>query len=241
MGAVIGAAYALSPDWYRGVRRFAEEGFPESAGHSTGARGRTSRLSQIVSGAMAVWDLGRGWGADSHDVRLGREALQRLLGPTDLRDGRVPLAVTATDLLSGERVVLREGPAVDSVYASSALAGVLPPERIGRRLLADGAYTDVCPIDVARGFGCDKVIAVNPGRSEVVGDISNGLQGLIRATEICYLHHAILRFDKADFVIEPAFRRAVDTLEFSAYRECIAAGSRAIRANALAIGRALEA
>jgi len=39
----------------------------------------------------------------------------------------VPVAVVATDLLSGEHVVMREGEAVRAVYASAAIAGLLPP------------------------------------------------------------------------------------------------------------------
>jgi len=241
MGAVVAAAYALRTDWYRAVMDFADEGFSETRDRlARGGSKRMSRLRQLASGAKTVWDLGRGWGADSDDVHAGREALRRLLGSADLAEGRVPLAVSATDLLSGDRVVLRNGPAVEAVYASSALAGVLPPVRSGTRLLADGAYTDICPIDVARQFGCDRVVAVNPGRSDVVDDIHNGLQGLIRATEICYLHHAALRFEEADLVIQPPFRRAVDTLEFAAYRECIAAGVRAIRARSHALRETLR-
>jgi len=135
--------------------------------------------------------------------------------------------------------VMSEGPAVDAVYASSALAGVLPPRRIGRHLLADGAYTDICPIDVAHGFGCERVVAVHPGRSDVVADVRNGLQSLMRATEICYLHHSALRFEQADLVLHPPFRRPIETLEFGAHRECVAAGVRAVRENTDEIERVL--
>jgi NTE family protein len=232
MGAVVAAAYALRGDWYQAVLDFAESAFPQTLDRLAPARrGARSTLREIASGARTIWDLGRGWGAGDDDVRAGREALRSLLGDSDLADGRVPVAVSSTDLLSGERVVLRGGPAVDAVYASSALAGVLPPQRVGSRLLVDGAYTDICPMDVARDFGCEKVVAVNPGRSDVVDDIRNGLQSLLRATEICYLHHATLRFDEADVLIKPPYRRPIDTLEFSAYRECVAAGVRAVRAS----------
>ncbi|HSH75177.1 MAG TPA: hypothetical protein VLA09_05820, partial [Longimicrobiales bacterium] len=61
-------------------------------------------------------------------------------------------------------------------------------------------------------------MAVNPGRPRVVEGIHTGLQAILRATEICYLHHASLRFEEADVVIKPPFRRAIETLEFAAYR-----------------------
>jgi len=230
MGAVIGAAYALRDDWYTAVMRFAETAFPHALrAVEGGGRAGISTLRRVVSGAKTIWDLERGWGAGETDVQAGQEALRALLGAADLTDGRVAIAVSATDLLSGDRIVMSDGAAADAVYSSSALAGVLPPMRLGPYLLADGAYTDICPIDVARGFGCERVIAVNPGRSDVVQDIRNGLQGLMRATEICYMHHSALRFEQADAVLEPAFRRPIETLEFGAHRECIAAGARAVR------------
>lgn len=241
MGAAVGAAYALRDDWYPAVMDFAAQGFPDMRNRlAPGRRAGMSRLRKLASGAKTVWDLGRGWGAGSADVAVGRDALDELMLGADLRDGRVPVAVTATDLLSGDRVVLREGPAAEAVYASAALAGVLPPARLGSYLLADGAYTDICPIDVARAFDHERVVAVNPGRSDVVDDIRSGLQGLMRATEICYLHHAALRFDEADIVLQPPFRRAVDTLEFGAYRECVAAGVRAVRACTDTLARELS-
>jgi len=240
MGAVVGVAYALRTDWYPAVMEFAQAAFPQALHAGESARRRkASRLRGVASGARTMWDLGRGWGAGANEVRAGRAALKSLLGTADLGAGRVPVAVSATDLLSGGRVVTRSGPAVDAVYASSALAGVLPPLRIESYVLADGAYTDICPIDVAREFGCERVVAVNPGRSEVVEDIRNGLQGLIRATEICYLHHSALRFEKADIVIKPPFRRPIDTLEFGAHRECVAAGARAVRRNLNDLARVL--
>jgi NTE family protein len=242
MGAVVGAAYALREDWYSAVLDFADSAFPEVLPQvATGSHGGTSKLRELVAGAKTVWDLRRGWGASAGDVRVGRDALDRLLGGKDLLGGRVPVVVTATDLLSGDRVVLSDGPAVDAAYASAALAGVLPPQPVGSRLLADGAYTDICPIDVARQLGCDHVVAVNPGRSDLVADIHNGLQALMRATEICYLHHAALRFEQADIVISPPFRRTVDTLDFGASRECVAAGVRAVRERAPELSKILTA
>jgi NTE family protein len=105
--------------------------------------------------------------------------------------------------------------------------------------LADGAYTDVCPIDVALEYGNERLVAVNPGRSDVVQEIRSGLQAIVRASEICYMHHAALRFDAADVVIRPPFRRPIDTLEFSARRECLAAGIRGVRMHGSELAAAL--
>lgn len=79
-----------------------------------------------------------------------RGRLAALTMGKSLEQGTLPVYVCATDLLSGKRVVLRDGPAPAALYASSALAGILPPAEIGGKYLVDGAYADIAPVDVAR-------------------------------------------------------------------------------------------
>jgi len=143
--------------------------------------------------------------------------LQELTGGRSLNDGRIPLAVSATDLASGRRHVMRTGNAAEAIYASIALAGILPPLPRGRRLLADGAYADIAPVDVARAFGNPVVIAVDPGQALASARIRHGYQALIRAMEVCQLRHADARFAQADMVLCPDFRRLIGTLDFEMY------------------------
>ena len=139
------------------------------------------------------------------------------------------MVVCATDLRSGARIPFRDGPAAAAVYASSALAGVLPPATEGDHVLADGAYADIAPVDLARPLGPEVVIAVDPGQVSGAGAITNGLQAVMRAMEICHYTHARLRLREADLVLRPRFRRFIDVLDFTSGRECVAAGVRAVR------------
>lgn len=59
--------------------------------------------------------------------------------------------------------------------------------------------------------------------------IRNGFQAMLRAVEICQMRHADLRFDAVDYVLRPPFRRTIDTFDFNARRECVAAGVDAVR------------
>ena len=232
MGAVVGATYALRLDWYRALVDMATD---QLAGpHHTPGDGELSlsaKVRALFSYPHVAWDMYFGWGVGIHSLTAGTDILRTLTGDRDLEDGRVPIAVCATDLLAGERVVMRQGPAAEAMYASSALAGVLPPLQHGGRLLADGVYADIAPIDVARELGPPTVIAVDAGQSVPSPAIRNGFQALMRAVEICHQHHARLRFDEADLVLRPEFIKAIDTLDFSAKRECIASGLRAVRIN----------
>jgi NTE family protein len=135
-----------------------------------------------------------------------------------------------TDLLSGERAVLRDGNAALAVYASAALAGVVPPLERQGRLLADGGYADIAPVDVAGAIGPATMIAVDPTPDQAVATIATGVQTLVRAVEICHHQHAHLRFTGADLVLRPRFPIPIDTLDSGHARTCVGAGIHAVRA-----------
>lgn len=231
MGAVVCVGYCLRQDWYSAVLAMDTAAFPSPM--PTDEQQRVSRRYRWLARWLSLRFIYRAltdWGVGVPARPAGIRALRTLTMGQPLEDARLPLAVCATDLRSGHRHVLRTGDASDALYASVALAGILPPLDRDGLLLADGAYADLAPVDVAREFGNPIVIAINPGQEPVTVDIRNGLQALRRAIEICNLSHASARFRQADLVLNPDFRRSVDMLDFAARRECVAAGIRAVRA-----------
>lgn len=255
MGAVVGATYALREDWYEALMgvELADALGPESGmgaeggkaaeeyGTGEGPPGPRPGVRELWSQARAAWNLLTGWGGPEDGRAMAMRTLGTLLGGQRLEHGRIPLVVCATDLLSGSRVELSTGPAAEAVYASSALAGILPPAESEEGLLVDGVYADVAPVDVARRMGSATVIAVDPGQPAGAGSIGNGLQVVMRAMEICHLTHAHLRIETADVVLHPVFDRFVDVLDFGARRHCVAAGWSAAREHRNQIERALHA
>lgn len=233
MGAVVGATYAFRDDWYEALLSLDLSALPGPLPAAEGgADGGLLRRAQHVARYLHVLEsMARDWGPGGRAIRAEKAHLVELLGDHRLEDARIPLAVCATDLLRGDRVVLDGGRAVEAVRASAALAGVLPPVHAGDRLLADGAYSDLAPVDVARRLGGPTVLAVDPGQPQDAGEIRNGFQAMMRAMDICHRQHATLRFQEADLVLTPAFARSIDTLEFEARRECVAAGLRCVRAD----------
>lgn len=230
MGAVVAAAFALDRDWYAHlVGVDAGSLFGQGALWQSARGGRTAFMDRVRN-ARTMWRILGGWGVGEELRTDAGDFLRRLLDDRDLREGRIPVAVCATDLRTGSRVVLDRGRAVEAVYASSALAGVLPPLEKNGWLLCDGAYADLVPVDVARRIGPPPVVAVDAQQAPARDGLRSGFEVLVRAVEICHLRHADLRFDEADVVIRPRFRRPIDVLEFEARRECIAAGLRAVRA-----------
>lgn len=146
MGAVVSVGYGLRPDWYPALLAMDTGAFPapmptdEQQRASRGQRWRARWL-----GLRLVYRALTGWGVGVAARPAGIRALHTLTMGRALEDTRLPLAVCATDLRGGRRHVMRTGNASDALYASVALAGILPPLERDGLLLADGAYADLAP------------------------------------------------------------------------------------------------
>jgi NTE family protein len=90
-----------------------------------------------------------------------RKYLRSVLGDVKIEELRIPFAAVATDIDTGEAVVLREGPLVDALRASAAIPGIFYPVRWGQRLLVDGGLVEPLPVRVCRELGVDVVIGVD--------------------------------------------------------------------------------
>jgi len=73
----------------------------------------------------------------------------------------IPFRAIASDIETGEMVVLSRGDLTRSLRASMAIPGVFAPVEIDGKLLVDGGVAQNLAVDVARKMGADVVIAVN--------------------------------------------------------------------------------
>lgn len=71
-----------------------------------------------------------------------------------------PLAVTATDINTGEAVIIKQGDLVEALRASLAFPGIFSPATFGQRVLVDGGLCKPMPTDVVRNMGAGKVIGI---------------------------------------------------------------------------------
>ncbi|MDI3538498.1 MAG: hypothetical protein PWP12_576 [Bacillota bacterium] len=144
-----------------------------------------------------------------------------------------PLAVVATDLQTGEEVVIREGPVVEAVLASCAIPGVFVPVRYGGRLLVDGGLVDRVPVQVAQGMGAELVVAVDVGPSLKASRLRSLPEITIQAIDIMQEEVMRLKARTADVFIRPPVG------EFSALR--LDKGAELIRLGRMAAEKALPA
>ncbi|OGO30567.1 MAG: hypothetical protein A2Z29_11355 [Chloroflexi bacterium RBG_16_56_11] len=74
---------------------------------------------------------------------------------------KIPFACLATDIDSGEEIVIREGPVTKALRASIAIPAIFTVAERDGRYLVDGGLTTPVPVNVARDMGAEVVIAVN--------------------------------------------------------------------------------
>lgn len=79
----------------------------------------------------------------------------------DFEGLKIPFRAVATDLESGEAVVLEHGSLASAIVASMAVPALFPPVEYEGRLLVDGGVSNNVPINVARDMGADIVIVVD--------------------------------------------------------------------------------
>ena len=93
---------------------------------------------------------------------LSKEMLQAPYHPyPDFDALKIPFRAIATDLVSGNRVVMSDGPLAEAIRASATTPLLYNPiERDSMRLIDGGLLANV-PVDVARQQGMDIVVAVN--------------------------------------------------------------------------------
>jgi NTE family protein len=95
----------------------------------------------------------------------GSKKLREFLsGHTDaetFEDLKIPLKMVATDLESGDKVVLDNGSLFEALRATMSMPGLFAPVQVKGRWLVDGGLVDPVPVGVARAMGADVVIAVD--------------------------------------------------------------------------------
>jgi NTE family protein len=115
-----------------------------------------------------------------------RELTLGVAGIDDFDELPTPFRAVATDLETGEAVVIGEGDLVGALRASLSVPGIFAPVDRDGRLLVDGGIANNLPIDVARALGVDRLIVVDVSlppasreRLASVGNVTNQMLTLL--------------------------------------------------------------
>lgn len=157
-------------------------------------------------------------------------AMMRLLTQNKHFDElRIPLAIVATELNTGNEVVFTSGEVAAAVRASTSVPGVFVPYKMGDQLLVDGAVLNPTPIDIVRKMGAEKVIAVDLAHAGVIFEIKNVFDVIIQSIDIMEREIFKTRRQEADVLILPNVAH-ISPSSFTAMDKCMALGEEAAEA-----------
>jgi NTE family protein len=173
-------------------------------------------------------------------------------GDTCFDDLEIPFACVATDIETGEAVILRSGSVPEALRATISMPGLFRVHYHEDRYLVDGGITVPVPVDLAREMGADFVIAVNMN-PDVASRRGTGARKRVDAgkeptiwqviSQSIYISTYALsqtNLERADVAIEPDVGE-FNLTDFNRVPEIIEAGRRAAEAAVPEILRKLAA
>ena len=164
---------------------------------------------------------------------------KRFLNITTFEELRIPVAIAATDLLTGEPVYFERGPLGPALRASCAYPGLFQPVKYEGRTLVDGFVGATVPVEGAVKMGADVIVAVFLD-SEATVEPTNFTDVIGRSFTIIQRHADLAWRSRADVVIEPLVRDfAWD--DFGKTPQLVAAGEEAALVALPRIRSAVEA
>ncbi len=119
-------------------------------------------LDLLIERAAALhpWTWVRGWGGGILSGSKLGALIDELIPRPTFEDLRCALWVVATDVETGEGIVLKEGHLRDAVRASCSFPGFFPPMSLAGRELYAGGIAEVVPVRRAREMAGEGGIVV---------------------------------------------------------------------------------
>ena len=194
------------------------------------SRGRIFPANPLIAGLGLL-------GVRDHSVPVGslRKLLNTHVEMERLEDASVALHVVAADALSGEEVLLSNGPAIDAILASAAIPGVYPPVPWGAQMLMDGGILNNTPISQAVALGAERIIVLPAIGSQRLlrvprGAIAAGVIALSRGINQRFANDLVHYADAAELLVLPSPDGGILPADFSHTAELIAEGLERARA-----------
>ena len=146
----------------------------------------------------------------------------------------IPVSIVATDLVTGDKVVFREGSLTHAMRSTMSVPGLMAPVKDGDKLLVDGGLVDNVPIDeVRKSCNPDVVIAVNVGsplmKANEIGGIFTVAGQMINILTEQNVTRSLATLKSGDIYIKPDLD-GITAAEFGRYAETAKRGRAAAEA-----------
>ena len=97
------------------------------------------------------------------------EAIRKRVPDVRIEDLPIPFTAVATDLFTGEEVLLQEGPVFDAIRASISIPSMFQPARWRGRTLVDGGIVNTFPLNRVTRTPGDILVGFDVNRIDAAG------------------------------------------------------------------------
>ena len=150
----------------------------------------------------------------------------------DFNDLPIPFACVATDLVSSQAFVFRQGSLSLALRSTMSLPGVFSPVRWEGHIFADGGLMDNLPVDVAQSMGADLTLAVHLETTKLDPKATLSSFGVLgRSVSVVVAANELRSIEKADILISVPLA-GFDSLAYNRSEELIKMGYQAAEAKA---------
>ncbi|MET3505152.1 NTE family protein [Halalkalibacter oceani] len=150
-----------------------------------------------------------------------------------------PVAIVATDIKKGERVVIRSGDVAAAVRASIAIPGIFVPEEWNGRMLVDGGVIDRVPVSVVKEMGADITIAVDVSYFRTEPELGTIYDVIMQSMDIMAREMIRSQEMNSSVMIRPIIKHS-SSLDFSGVVQLIACGEAATKEKMAAIKQCIR-
>eukprot|EP00768_Dysnectes_brevis_P006447 gnl/Dysnectes_brevis/5085_a7163_362.p1 GENE.gnl/Dysnectes_brevis/5085_a7163_362~~gnl/Dysnectes_brevis/5085_a7163_362.p1 ORF type:complete len:257 (+),score=-54.34 gnl/Dysnectes_brevis/5085_a7163_362:52-822(+) len=119
------------------------------------------------------------------------------------KDLSIPFRVVTTNIVTGEKVVLKKGNLLKAIRASCSIPGIFIPVNIKNTMLVDGGIVDNVPISVAKEFGSNYIIAVDLNSKHSYKKPKNVIEVLLNSFEFLSKQATSIHLDTANLLLQP--------------------------------------
>lgn len=134
--------------------------------------------------------------------KLG-ELITQNIGEATFEQADIPLAMIATDIYNGEKVILKKGSVSKAVMASTCVPGIFNPIELNDKLLVDGGIVENVPISPLQEMGAEYLIGVALGTGSTREKPENIIDVLLRSFYFSIEAATKLHTKKAHLLIQP--------------------------------------
>lgn len=134
--------------------------------------------------------------------KLG-ESFKKAVGDVSFDDAKVPLAVVATDIGNGDKVIFKKGKVAPAIMASSCVPGIFTPVEIDDRLLVDGGLVENVPLSALKELHVDRIVGVDLNAKRQYRTPDDIIDVLGNALDVSIDNATRMQTEEADLMICP--------------------------------------